>query len=112
MELPQWKRYMRCNGLPNAYNPGDLRKYMNMWQLDCDRYNENEQNWLLRTDERTILTQNRNIKNETRVYLQQQQPNLGELYSKRTYDVLGVRFFRPIFSLKFVLKTNFSQAFL
>lgn len=81
---------MRCNGLPNAYDPGDLRKYIHMWQLECDRYNENEQNWLLRTDERTILTQNRNIVNETRVNLQQQQPNLGDLYAKRTNDVLGV----------------------
>lgn len=81
---------MRCNGLPNAYDPGDLRKYIHMWQLECDRYNENEQNWLLRTDERTILTQNRNIGNDTRVYLQQQQPNLGDLYAKRTYNVLGV----------------------
>lgn len=81
---------MRCNGLPNAYDPGDLRKYIHMWQLECDRYNENEQNWLLRTDERTILTQNRNIQNETRVYLQQQQPNLGDLYAKRTHNVLGV----------------------
>lgn len=81
---------MRCNGLPNAYDPGDLRKYIHMWQLESDRYNENEQNWLLRTDERTILTQNRSIENATRVHLQQQQPNLGNLYAKRTHDVLGV----------------------
>lgn len=81
---------MRCNGLPNAYDPRDLRKYIHMWQLECDRYNENEQNWLLQTDERTILTQNRNIENTTRMHLQQQQPNLGDSYAKRTYDVLGV----------------------
>lgn len=81
---------MRCNGLPNAYDPGDLRQYMHMWQMECDRYNESEQNWLLRTDERTILTQNRNIENSTRLYLQQQQPILGDIYAKRTHHVLGV----------------------
>ncbi|XP_031634411.1 protein CASC1-like, partial [Contarinia nasturtii] len=89
-KLQEWKRYMRCNGLPNAYDPGDLRKYLHMWQMECDRYNENEQNWLLRTDERTILTQNRNIENATKVYLQQQQPILGDVYSKRTLHVLGI----------------------
>lgn len=83
---------MRCNGLPNAYDPGDLRKYMHMWQLEVEKFNEEEQNWLLRTDERTILTQNRKIPNATRSHLQQQQPNLGDLYEKRARDVLGVSF--------------------
>lgn len=90
---------MRCNGLPNAYEPGDLRKYIHMWQLETDRHNENEQNWLLKTDERTILTQNRNVENATRVHLQQQQPILGDLYAKRTYDVLGVGSNRPFHCL-------------
>lgn len=90
---------MRCNGLPNAYDPGDLRKYIHMWQSESDRFNANEQNWLLKTDERTILTQNRQIENATRVHLQQQQPNLGDLYAKRTYDVLGVCFFTKMIRL-------------
>lgn len=81
---------MRC-GLPNAYDPGDLRTYIHMWQLENDQYNANEQNWLLRTDERTILTQNRNVLNVTRINLQQQQPILGDMYAKRTQDILGVK---------------------
>lgn len=86
----QWKRFMRCNGLPNAYDPGDLRQYMHMWCLETDKYNRNEQNWLLHTDERTILTQNRLVANTTRINLQQQQINVGDLYAKRAKEVLGV----------------------
>lgn len=81
---------MRCNGLPNAYDPGDLRKYIHMWYLENEKFNEDEQNWLLCTNERTVLTQNRLILNVTRACLQQQQANLGDLYAKRAYEVLGV----------------------
>lgn len=81
---------MRCNGLPNAYDPGDLRKYIHMWDLENEKFDAREQNWLLRTDERTVLTQNRMIPNVTRAHLQQQQPNLGDIYAKRAREVLGV----------------------
>lgn len=84
---------MRCNGLPNVHDPGDLRTYIHMWQLENDRFNASEQNWLLRTDERTILTQNRDIENVTRIHLQKQQPILGDIYAKRAVAVLGVSFF-------------------
>lgn len=81
---------MRCNGLPNAYDSGDLRQYIHMWSLENEKYNRNEQNWLLHTNERTILTQNRLIENKTRNHLQQQQVNVGDLYAKRAKEVLGV----------------------
>lgn len=81
---------MRCNGLPNAYDSGDLRQYIHMWCLENEKYNRNEENWLLHTNERTILTQNRLIANTTRINLQQQQANAGDLYAKRAKEVLGV----------------------
>lgn len=81
---------MRCNGLPNAYDPGDLRKYLHMWCLSIDNYNQTEQNWLLQTDERSILTQNQLVSNRTRDNLQKQQSNLGDMYSERAVEVLGV----------------------
>lgn len=81
---------MRCNGLPNAYDSGDLRKYIHMWRLKINEYNQDERNWLLITNERTILTQNRAIPNMTISNLKLQQPNLGDLYSIRVKEVLGV----------------------
>lgn len=84
---------MRCNGIPIANDPGNLRKYIHMWQFEIDQFNKNEHNWLLTTDERTILTQDREIVNVTRIHLQKQQPILGDLYVKRARDVLGVSFF-------------------
>lgn len=83
---------MRCNGLPNAYDPGDLRKYLHMWCLENEKCNADEQNWLLKTNERTILTQNRLIANTSRFNLQQQQTNLGDIYAKRGREILGVGF--------------------
>lgn len=81
---------MRCNGLPNAYDSGDLRQYIHMWSLENDKHNRNERNWLLHTNERTILTQDRRIENATRINLQQQQMSAGDLYAKRAKEVLGV----------------------
>lgn len=83
---------MRCNGLPNAYDPGDLRKYLHMWRLKIDKYNQDERNWLLITNERTILTQNRTVPNMTIANLKLQQPNLGDLYAIRVKEVLGVKY--------------------
>lgn len=87
---------MRCNGIPTANDLGNLRKYIHMWQLEIDQFNKNEHNWLLTTDERTILTQDREIANVTRIHLQKQQPILGDLYAKRARDVLGVSFLENI----------------
>lgn len=85
---------MRCNGLPNAYDPGDLRRYLHMWQLETHKANVADKNWLLNVNERTVLTQNLNAPNATRIHLQQQQSLLGDSYAMRINNVLGVgRFF-------------------
>lgn len=81
---------MRCNGLPNAYDPSDLRKYMHMWWLQITNKNHLEQNWLLYANERSILTQDQTIDNLTRKNLGSQQANLGDIYSERVIEVLGV----------------------
>lgn len=81
---------MRCNGLPNAYNPGDLRKYMHMWKLQNENLNKLEINWLLHIDERTILTQDQSKVDLTRNNLKSKQPILGDSYSKRIKEILGV----------------------
>lgn len=84
---------MRCNGFPNAYDPGDLRNYMHMWLLEIENYNRFEQNWLLHTNERSILTQDQTILDLTRRHLRTQQPNLGDVYSKRIGEILEVMIF-------------------
>lgn len=81
---------MRCNGLPNTYDPGDLRKYIHMWLLNIERYNLTERNWLLKTNERSVLTQNQSIPDMTEINLKMQQQNLGDLYAHRVKEVLGV----------------------
>lgn len=81
---------MRCNGLPNAQYPGELRKYIHMWRTDIRDRNLLERNWLLQTDERTLLTHDPDIKDLSRQTLRKQQENLGDIYAKRTDEVLGV----------------------
>lgn len=81
---------MRCNGLPNARDPADLRKYINMWQLENEQFRMNRKNWLLYTDERTILTQNKLTENKTRDFLRSKEPNLGIIYAKRAEEIIGV----------------------
>lgn len=81
---------MRCNGLPNTYDPSDVRNYIHMWLLDNKRRNVAERNWLLATDEMSILTQDYRVINMTRTNLKQQQHNLGDFYVQRVNEVLGV----------------------
>ncbi|XP_059616030.1 dynein axonemal intermediate chain 7-like [Phlebotomus argentipes] len=86
----EWKRYMRCNGLPNAQNPGDLRQYIHMWMEKEDIMEASERNWLLMTNEETLLTQNRDVVDLTRGNVKKLQPNIGDLYASRVQEVLGV----------------------
>lgn len=81
---------MRCNGLPNAFDAADLRKYLHIWCDGIRRYNEREQNWLLCASEQSILTQDVNVANLSRESLKQQQPEIGNVYAAKTREVLGI----------------------
>lgn len=85
-----WEKFMRCNGLPNAASASDLRKYIHQWHADIARRQLEARNWLLRTDERTLLTQDSHVPDLTRSTLRQQQENLGDVYAQRIKEVLGV----------------------
>lgn len=85
-----WEKFMRCNGLPNAASPSDLRKYIHQWHTDIAKRHLESRNWLLRTDERTLLTQDAQVPDLTRISLRQQQGRLGDVYAHRIKEVLGV----------------------
>ncbi|ALC49871.1 CG15373 [Drosophila busckii] len=85
-----WEKFMRCNGLPNAASPSDLRKYIHQWYADIAKRQLEARNWLLRTDERTLLTQDSQVPDLTRVSLRQQQGSLGDVYAQRIKEVLGI----------------------
>lgn len=86
----EWRSYMRCNGLPNANDPSDLRKYIHMWIDDVKRLNKKEINWLLKTNEQSILTQDQNVIDLSRANMKKLQPEVGEMYAKRTAEVLNI----------------------
>ncbi|XP_030378327.1 axonemal 84 kDa protein [Scaptodrosophila lebanonensis] len=85
-----WQKFMRCNGLPNSSSPSDLRKYIHQWHADIAKRQLESRNWLLRTDERTLLTQDANVPDLTRISLRQQQGRLGDVYAQRIKEVLGI----------------------
>lgn len=81
---------MRCNGLPDVSQPGDLRKYNHMWKESEEQANRNETNWLLRTNEETVLTQDRTVPNLTVAHVRACQKNLGIAYAERIREVLHI----------------------
>lgn len=81
---------MRCNGLPNANDASDLRKYIHMWVEDFKNVNEKEINWLLKVNEQSILTQDLTVPDFSRANLKRLQPEIGEMYAKRATEVLGI----------------------
>lgn len=81
---------MRCNGLPNVNDPSDLRKYIHMWIEDGKKLNKKEINWLLKTNEQSILTQDSTVPDLSRANLKKLQPEVGDMYAKRATEVLGI----------------------
>jgi hypothetical protein len=86
----EWVQYMRCNGLPNASDPSDLRKYIHMWIEDFKSVSRREINWLLRVNEQSILTQDQAVVDMSRANLKKLQPDVGEMYARRATEVLGI----------------------
>jgi cancer susceptibility candidate protein 1 len=86
----EWVQYMRCNGLPNASDPSDLRKYIHMWIEDFKSVSLREINWLLRVNEQSILTQDQAVVDMSRANLKKLQPDVGEMYARRATEVLGI----------------------
>ncbi|XP_067635706.1 uncharacterized protein [Eurosta solidaginis] len=89
-EERDWERFMRCNGLPSANTPSDLRRYIHQWRSDMERREREARNWLLDTDERTLLTQDLDAPNLSRKSLRLRQGNAGDMYARRIREVLGV----------------------
>ncbi|XP_035786611.1 protein CASC1-like [Anopheles albimanus] len=86
----EWDQYMRCNGLPNAFDPADLRKYLHCWCVSIREANEAERNWLLQTNEQSILTQDVTVPNLSMESLKLQQPQIGLQYAAKAVEVLGI----------------------
>lgn len=82
---------MRCNGLPDPADPTDIRKYIHMWLLNIQREKTEELNWLLNTNESSILTQDQRVENMTKSHLKDLQHNIGDQFADRVREVLGVR---------------------
>lgn len=61
-----------------------------MWIDDVKRMNKKEINWLLKTNEQSILTQDQTVVDLSRANLKRLQPEVGEMYAKRTSEVLGI----------------------
>lgn len=81
---------MRCNGLPNANDPSDLRKYIHMWMESMQQNTKKEMNWLLKINEQSILTQDQSVLNMSKENLKKMQTNFGSIYAKRCKEVLGI----------------------
>jgi len=86
----EWGQYMQCNGLPNASDPSDLRKYIHMWVEDFKNVSMKEINWLLKVNEQSILTQDQTVPDLSKANLRKLQPDVGEMYAKRASEVLGI----------------------
>lgn len=81
---------MRCNGLPNANDPSDLRKYIHMWMDNMQQNTKSDMNYLLKVNEKSILTQDQSVPNMSKENLKKMQTNFGAVYAKRAKEVLGI----------------------
>lgn len=61
-----------------------------MWLDDMKNFNQREINWMLKTNEQSILTQDQSVPNLTKNHLKKMQTNYGEIYAKRAAEVLGI----------------------
>jgi hypothetical protein len=61
-----------------------------MWLDDMKKFSKKEINWMLKTNEQSILTQDQTVPNLTKNHLKKMQTNYGEMYAKKATEVLGI----------------------
>lgn len=52
-----WKNYLKCESLPRVNSPVEIREYLTRIKLLIQSHDENNLNWWLRCDDKSLLTQ-------------------------------------------------------
>lgn len=80
----EWKKFLKCEKIPNPQVPSDVRAFLYKFQLDYEEYFDHNVNWWLKTDDRSDMHQDetRNPDIRRRIVEKVRKP-IGSFYDKQ-----------------------------
>jgi hypothetical protein len=85
----KWKNYVDCDKLPNFNVPADVRDFMFQWLSSLQDYWNQQFNWWLKCDDRSVLTQSER-EDSRRVFVKKLREKTGKFYDRKLQMLLKV----------------------
>jgi len=89
-EEQAWKKYLKCDRLPDTKIPSHARAFL--YQVDCDflDYHDKHINWWLMCDKNSIMTQDISIKDRRRQTIDPIREPTGRFYDQKLRFMMKV----------------------
>lgn len=86
----EWTRYLNCENLPDTKIPSEVRSFLFKWQASLSDHWDQQINWWLHCDSRSLLTQDLDRPDERRVFIQKLRDPIGKFYDQKLRSLLRV----------------------
>lgn len=79
----EWQKYLKCEDLPNSEVPSEMRTFVYKWLNSLNDHWEQQVNWWLKCDDRSVLTQAPEVQDVRRKLTQKLREPIGKFYDKK-----------------------------
>lgn len=85
-----WRNYVRCNPIPDTQTPAVVRTFLYRFLYEYDDYQSNFLNWWVKCDEKSLLTQDIDVPDTTRMYVKPLREPTGKFYDRKLRFMMKV----------------------
>ena len=89
-EEQAWRKYLRCDPIPDTKVPSIARAYLYQFEWDFLDYHDKHINWWLMCDKNSIRTQDISIKDRRRQTIDAVREPTGRFYDKKLRFMMKV----------------------
>ncbi|XP_055904331.1 uncharacterized protein LOC129940111 [Eupeodes corollae] len=86
--IKEWQEYLSCDKIPKPFDPPSIRSFFEKSHLLEKEDIENTINWILGIDECSILNQDIDSQNMTKIFLKDYRIDFGVQYDNRICDIM------------------------
>lgn len=85
-----WQKYLKCDKIPDTNIPSDVRSVFYQWRVTLTEHWDQQINWWLKCNDRSVLTQDPSSEDERRVLIKQRREKTGHFYDVMTRVLLKI----------------------
>jgi hypothetical protein len=86
----EWAEYLKCATLPNTKVPSEVRDFRYKWHASLTEHWDQQTNWWLECDDRSVLTQDIERVDTRRVLMKKLREPTGKFYDQKLRALMEV----------------------